>query len=86
MPRTATESRLGGTGIIGAGAFWRFGHDPRRESTFYQFYPLGLLGAPTYAPAVGDTAAEDAERAQHRILKLADWAPYLDELGVGPLS
>ena len=55
------------------------------ESTFYQFYPLGLLGAPTYAPAVGDTAAEDAERAQHRILKLADWAPYLDELGVGSI-
>ena len=55
------------------------------ENTFYQFYPLGLVGAPTYAPAVGDTAAEDAERSQHRIKKLAAWAPYLRELGVGAI-
>ena len=55
------------------------------ESTFYQFYPLGLVGAPQYAPAVGDADAEEAERANHRINKLAAWAPYLRELGVGSI-
>ena len=55
------------------------------ESTFYQFYPLGLVGAPTYAPAVGDTAAEEAEASHHRLSKLAGWAPYLRELGIGSI-
>ncbi len=43
------------------------------ESVFYQIYPIGFCAAPR---------ANDGVPA-HRITKVADWAPYLEELGVG---
>lgn len=43
------------------------------ESVFYQIYPIGFCGA----PRVNDGALE------HRIGKVADWADYLEGLGVG---
>ena len=43
------------------------------ESVFYQIYPIGFCGA----PRVNDGAPA------HRITKVADWAPYLEGLGVG---
>ena len=43
------------------------------ESVFYQIYPLGFCGAPR---------ANDGVCA-HRITKVAAWADYLAELGVG---
>lgn len=52
------------------------------ESVFYQIYPIGFCGAPREAPAVGDEAACEAERAHHRIRRVASWAPYLERLGV----
>ncbi len=43
------------------------------ESVFYQIYPIGFCGA----PRVNNGALE------HRIGKVADWADYLEGLGVG---
>lgn len=43
------------------------------ETTFYQIYPIGFTGAPR---------VNDGVQA-HRILRVAEWAPYLQGLGVG---
>ena len=43
------------------------------NETFYQIYPIGFCGAPVHNDGV----------TEHRILKLADWAEYLQELGIG---
>ena len=43
------------------------------ESVFYQIYPIGLCDAPRVNDGVG----------AHRITKIAAWADYLEELGVG---
>ncbi len=50
------------------------------ESGFYQIYPFGLTGAPF----------ENDGKTEHRLLKLKDWIPHLNKLGVnavyfGPL-
>ncbi|MCD7806265.1 MAG: cyclomaltodextrinase [Lachnospiraceae bacterium] len=42
------------------------------ESVFYQIYPLGFCGAPFENDGV----------AGHRILKVIDWIPHLEKLGV----
>ena len=42
------------------------------ESTFYQIYPIGFCGAPLHNDGV----------QAHRILRVAEWAPYLQKLGV----
>ena len=42
------------------------------ESVFYQFYPLGMTGAPY----------ENDGKLEHRILKVMDWIPHLKKLGV----
>ncbi|MEE0954249.1 MAG: alpha-amylase family glycosyl hydrolase [Eubacterium sp.] len=42
------------------------------ESVFYQFYPLGMTGAPY----------ENDGILEHRILKVLDWIPHLVKLGV----
>ena len=43
------------------------------ESTFYQFYPIGFCGAPLHNDGI----------QEHRIKRVAEWADYLEELGVG---
>ncbi|MCD8130130.1 MAG: cyclomaltodextrinase [Lachnospiraceae bacterium] len=43
-----------------------------KESVFYQIYPMGFCGAPF---------ANDGVR-EHRILKVIDWIPHLEKLGV----
>ncbi len=43
------------------------------ESTIYQIYPLGFCGAPKYNDGV----------LEHRILKVKDYIPHLQKLGVG---
>ena len=43
------------------------------ECTFYQIYPIGFCGAPLQNDGV----------QEHRIRRVAEWAPYLEELGVG---
>lgn len=45
------------------------------ESVFYQIYPLGFCGAPFENDGV----------AEHRILKVADWIPHLEKLGVNAI-
>ena len=45
------------------------------ESVFYQIYPLGFCGAPFENDGV----------AEHRILKVADWIPHLEKLGVSAI-
>ena len=55
------------------------------NTTLYQMYPLGMLDCPFDAPELGNEAAEAAERARHRVRDLIDWAPYLQELGVGAI-
>ncbi len=50
------------------------------QSVFYQIYPLGMCGAPW----------ENDGRLEHRILRVLDWIPHLQKLGVnavyfGPL-
>ena len=45
------------------------------NETFYQIYPIGFCGAPVHNDGV----------TAHRILKLADWAEYLQELGIGSI-
>ena len=44
-----------------------------QETVFYQICPLGLCGA----PEVND------DIQAHRILKIKDFVPYLQELGIG---
>lgn len=58
------------------------------ETTFYQVYPLGFCGAPreNAAPVAEDElaqAANDAPNSDAPIMKIAQWADYLQELGVG---
>ncbi|HJG32070.1 MAG TPA: maltodextrin glucosidase [Collinsella ihuae] len=43
------------------------------ESTFYQIYPIGFCGAPLHNGGI----------QEHRIKRVAEWADYLEELGVG---
>lgn len=43
------------------------------ESTFYQFYPLGLTGAPFENDGV----------LRHTIGRVTDWIPHLKRLGIG---
>ncbi len=43
------------------------------ERVFYQFYPLGMTGAPYENDGV----------LTHNILKVKDWIPHLKKLGVG---
>ena len=45
------------------------------ESVFYQIYPLGFCGA----PFENDGVAKD------RILKVKDWIPHLEKLGVNAI-
>ncbi|WP_368149315.1 alpha-amylase family glycosyl hydrolase, partial [Collinsella aerofaciens] len=57
------------------------------ETTFYQIYPLGFCGAPreNAAPVAEDELAQAAAAANPDapIMKIAQWADYLQELGVG---
>ena len=58
------------------------------ETTFYQIYPLGFCGAPreNAAPVAEDELAPAADAAANSdapIMKIAQWADYLQELGVG---
>ncbi len=43
------------------------------ETGLYQIYPLGFCGAPF----------ENDGKLEHRILKVIDWIPHLEKLGVG---
>ena len=43
------------------------------NETFYQIYPIGFCGAPVHNDGV----------TEHRILKIGEWAGYLQELGIG---
>ncbi len=43
------------------------------ETSIYQIYPLGFCGAPF----------ENDGKLEHRILKVIDWIPHLEKLGVG---
>ena len=43
------------------------------EGVFYQIYPLGFCGAPF---------ANEGGEVEHRILKVKDWIPHLQKLGV----
>ena len=43
------------------------------ETSFYQIYTLGFCGAPF----------ENDGKPEHRILKVLDWIPHLEKLGVG---
>ena len=42
------------------------------ESVFYQIYPLGFCGAPFENDGV----------LEHRILKVKDWIPHMQKLGI----
>ena len=58
------------------------------ETTFYQIYPLGFCGAPreNAAPVAEDELAQAANAAPNPdapIMKVAQWADYMQELGVG---
>ena len=58
------------------------------ETTFYQIYPLGFCGAPreNAAPVAEDELAQAANAAPNPdapIMKIAQWADYLQELGIG---
>jgi cyclomaltodextrinase len=58
------------------------------ETTFYQIYPLGFCGAPreNAAPVAEDELAQAANAAPNPdapIMKIAQWAGYLQELGIG---
>ena len=58
------------------------------ETTFYQIYPLGFCGAPreNAAPVAEDELAQAVNVAPNPdapIMKIAKWADYLQELGVG---
>ena len=43
------------------------------ESVFYQIYPMGFCGAPFENDGV----------LEHRILKVKDWIPHMERLGIG---
>ena len=45
------------------------------ESVFYQIYPLGLCGAPFENDGV----------LTHRILKIKDWIPHMEKLGINAI-
>ena len=45
------------------------------NETFYQIYPIGFCGAPAHNDGV----------TAHRILKIAEWAEYLEHLGIGSI-
>ena len=49
------------------------------DTTFYQIYPLGFCNA----PRVNDEGSTPAEPAPIR--KIADWADYLQKLGIGAI-
>ena len=58
------------------------------ETTFYQIYPLGFCGAPreNVAPVAEDELAQAANAAPNPdapIIKIAQWADYLQKLGIG---
>ena len=58
------------------------------ETTFYQIYPLGFCGAPreNAAPVAEDELAQAANAAPNPdapIMKIAQWADYLQKLGIG---
>ena len=58
------------------------------ETTFYQIYPLGFCGAPreNVAPVAEDELSQAAGTAPNPdapIMKIAQWADYMQELGVG---
>lgn len=58
------------------------------ETTFYQIYPLGFCGAPreNAAPVAEDELAQAADATASPdtpIMKIAQWADYLQELGIG---
>ena len=58
------------------------------ETTFYQIYPLGFCGAPreNAAPVAEDELSQTANAVPNPdapIMKIAQWADYLQELGVG---
>ncbi len=55
------------------------------DTTLYQIYPLGMLDCPFDAPAICDEAALAEQTSLHRVRKLADWAPYLQKLGIGAI-
>ena len=40
------------------------------DTTLYQIYPLGMLGCPFDAPALGDDGAIMSERGLHRVRSL----------------
>ena len=55
------------------------------DSTFYQIYPLGFCGVPRAneaAPSAGPAPVVPASD-EAPIRKIADWADYLQELGIG---
>lgn len=45
------------------------------ESVFYQIYPLGFCGAPF----------ENDGNPEHRILKVLDWIPHMQKLGINAI-
>lgn len=45
------------------------------NETFYQIYPIGFCGAPPQNDGI----------TEHRILKIGEWADYLQELGIGSI-
>ena len=45
------------------------------NETFYQIYPIGFCGAPVHNDGV----------TEHRILKVGEWAEYLQKLGIGSI-
>ena len=58
------------------------------ETTFYQIYPLGFCGAPreNAAPVAEEELVQAANAVPNPdapIMKIAQWADYLQELGVG---
>ena len=45
------------------------------ESVFYQIYPMGFTGAPFENDGV----------LEHRLLKVIDWIPHLQKLGINAI-
>ena len=45
------------------------------NETFYQIYPIGFCGAPVHNDGI----------TAHRILKIGEWAEYLQDLGIGSI-
>ena len=46
------------------------------NETFYQIYPIGFCGAPVHNDGI----------TEHRILKIGEWAEYLQNLGIGSIT